>query len=129
MTLKREYTNTHEWDILHRAFLPYNVRRISGDTFILLNRNYWPVGMTQNRWYDYAACTDQHVRMNITQKQVTALTADFREHQIKPYSVDNFYLFNDGCPPWNSAKDFAAYSKRLAKLMKRLSRSELARKD
>lgn len=96
------YWEMHFW-------LPYGANRVAGDTFVLVNRYYKPVGSTSRDFVDYAAYPRLSLRLH---------GDDWRtfSHQ----KAEQPFLFHDGCPPWATRQDAEAYHERLTKLRQRV---------
>lgn len=91
------------WEM--RSWLPYSCHSLEDGAHILLNRHYKPVGQVGDEWANYAEFPYLHAR----------LETGLRKCFTAKGSSDG-YLFNDGCPPWQSRKDAAAYVERLQSL-------------
>lgn len=94
-----------------RRDLPYVLEELpDADNYIIVNRNYKPVGSTVCEvWVDYAAFPQAHVRL---------IAAQVAEIACPGYPVA---LFGDHCPPWRSRQDAEAYLSRLRRLHQHLS--------
>jgi hypothetical protein len=91
------------WEM--RLWLPYGANRIEGDTFILVNRHYKPVGSTTKDHVDYR--TYPHLSLRLHGDSWRAFS-----HR----TAEQPFLFNDGCPPWATRQDAEAYLGRLAEM-------------
>ena len=88
------------WEM--RSWLPYFCHPVEDETSILVNRHYKPVGQVNRDWADY--------------KSFQSLHAKFSEDLRSSFTAMGSsvgYLFNDGCPPWESRKCAVEYLKRL----------------
>lgn len=88
-------------------FLPYCIDKI-GEKYVILNRAYKPIGVVTDEWVDHEPYA----------QPIDGLTKA-KAAKISYKSDGNFeriYLYNDGCVPTHSKKDWDAYSKRLAVL-------------
>lgn len=98
-------------DELRHTHFPYCLDRQEDGSYVLLNRNYKPIGFMSDEWVNY----DEHpVGVNIkglTPNIAAGLDARGREE------LDRIYLYNDGYIPTDSAESMQAYLARLAKLM------------
>lgn len=95
----------HDMSIVYsemRALLPYALERVSEGQYVIVGRDYTPVGMTEDKWVRYADFPNLHVPLSL--EAVSRLREDG-------------YLYNDGCPPWNSREDCQAYLRHLEKLI------------
>lgn len=95
------------WEM--RLWLPYGANPVEGDTHVLVNRYYKPVGSTSGEHVDYAAYP--HLSLRLRGDGWRAFS-----HR----TAEQPFLFNDGCPPWESRQDAEAYLGRLKELRRRL---------
>jgi hypothetical protein len=95
------------WEM--RLWLPYGANPVEGDTHVLVNRYYKPVGSTSREHVDYAAYP--HLSLRLRGDGWRAFS-----HR----TAEQPFLFNDGCPPWDSRQDAEAYLGRLKELRRRL---------
>lgn len=96
-------------DVVRRVFLPYCVHRVEKGHFVILNRNYKPIGQINNDWVEYR---DHMVRV----KYLGPPTAKRISCHGSP-DLDRIYLYNDGCIPTSSPANAEAYNRRLNALM------------
>lgn len=97
------------WEM--RSWLPYSCEAVGDGTCILVNRHYKPVGQVNKKeWADYKAFPHLHARL--TDDQLRGSSARL---------TGLGYLFNDGCPPWDSRADAANYLERLKRLQAALN--------
>jgi hypothetical protein len=94
-------------------YFPYCLQRRKDKLWVILNRNYKPVGTLNDEWSDYDALPANMCIKNVSGAQAKKLS----------YSGDSdnshcIYLYNDGCVPTNSQADMDAYLVRVAVLMK-----------
>lgn len=91
-----------------RRDLPYVIHETSiENTFILVNRNYKPIGSnkaTATDYVKYEDCVNLHV--NLTKEQISSVVCPLHE----------FGLFGDGKTPWSSRPNAKAYLTRLKSL-------------
>lgn len=95
------------WEM--RLWLPYGANQVEGDTHILVNRYYKPVGSTSREHVDYAAYP--HLSLWLQGNGWLAFS--------HPTAKQPF-LFNDGGPPWNTRQDAETYLTRLKELQRQL---------
>lgn len=95
------------WEM--RLWLPYGANRVEGETYILVNRHYKPVGSTSRDFVDYAAYPHLSLRLH-----------DDSWRAYSHRTAEQPFLFNDGCPPWDTRQDAQAYLQRLKELRQRL---------
>ncbi|MDI4634032.1 hypothetical protein J7U46_13320 [Pelomonas sp. V22] len=92
------------WEM--RWWLPYCVSEVRDhdetDVRILLNRHYKPVGMVPSDWVKYEDFPN--LQASLTRRQRLRLT--------RPWAQEG-YLFDDGCPPWDSRRAAVDYLDRL----------------
>jgi len=91
--------------------LPYHVRRETGGRYVVVNRNYKPVGDPRTEeWVDYepyAVCV----------RGVTESVARRASSRDDP-DTSSIYLFSDGCMPWKSDEFLWQYVRRLKALFR-----------
>lgn len=101
--LKNSRTDAMKW--LMRFNLPYTVREHSPGNYLLLNREYKPLGFmaqTSGQGAEYA---------------------NYDEHTLsgQPGILKNdHYFYTDGSTPWDSAKNWKAYQESVLEFLKRL---------
>ena len=88
------------WEM--HAWMPYEIKEIAPGIQIIVNRKYKPVGQASKEWAIYENSPHLHVRL--TECQI---------RQSAARSSSPSYLFNDGCPPWESRVDAYNYLERL----------------
>lgn len=90
-----------------RCWLPYCVHVVTGNAYVLLGRDYKPVGMVQKRDHvDYADFPQVH--LHITKQQLRQQVTVYREDGAEGYLYD--------ASPWTSRKHAQAYLEHLKKL-------------
>lgn len=90
-----------------KVFLPYCLIRQANGSYVVANRRYKPVGMTNTGLVDYAA---HPVRVKF--KRLTKVTARNLSYNGSE-DLERISLYDDGCIPTDSAANWTAYSKRL----------------
>jgi len=96
---------------LRRTHMPYCIHRTADGRYIVLNRNYKPLGVQTGDWVTY----ENHpsaVELNITKIRAAKLDCQGREN------TDRIYLYNDGCIPTDGDAHMKAFLGRLSVLMK-----------
>lgn len=90
-----------------RCWLPYCVHIVAGNSYILLGRDYKPVGMVQKKDHvDYVAFPQVHLR--ITDQQLRQQVTVYREDGAEGYLYDG--------SPWTSRAYAQSYLNHLKKL-------------
>jgi hypothetical protein len=99
--------------ITSRDFLPYCIDRVSGDTFVLLNRRYRPIAMPEST-------LSLHVNRSIHFKSddLTPEVATKLSIHDDP-NTNRIYFFDDGSAPWLGKRQGNAYEKRM-EILRRL---------
>lgn len=91
-------------------FLPYCLHQIRKDIYVILNREYKPLGLITHDFVEYE---DYAVQIKgITRLKASKLSARGSDDQSR------IYLYNDGCKPEASPEHARAYFKRLRMLFK-----------
>jgi hypothetical protein len=99
-----------------RCWLPYCVHVVAGNAYVLLGRDYKPVGMVQKKDHvDYADFPQTH--LYVTKQQLRQQVTVYREDSAEGYLYD--------ASPWASRKHAQSYLNHLKKLRNWLS----SRKD
>lgn len=94
-----------------RLFLPYVLLLQSDGRYVVLNRNYKPVGLTVSDYIDYGAFPVAiKFKRKLSSRQIQALS-----HDGSP-DPSRIYLYDDGCVPTYSDANWTAYSARLKRL-------------
>jgi len=92
--------------------LPYCLKRQEDGTYVVLNREYKPLGFVTN---DHVKYGDFPIAVKIS--RLTATVAR-RLSYGGSTALDEIFLYNDGCIPTASADHMQAYLQRLAVLAK-----------
>lgn len=93
-----------------RIYLPYNLQQLRGksDVFILLGRDYKPLGMPQKREHvDYEKYENLHVRIPKSELEIVT-----RHPRYSPT-----YLYGDGVTPQKDRKHAEAYLNQLRSII------------
>jgi hypothetical protein len=91
-----------------RKFWPYCLEQRTDGKYILLNRDYKPVGfIAEDEWADYEIWPIAF-QLNISPEQAAAMS-----HNGDDYT-GRIYFYNDGCKPWERPEHDKAYRRRLA---------------
>jgi hypothetical protein len=93
-------------------YFPYCLEKKEDGTWLLLNRNYKPVGFNTSGFINY---DDYPVSMKI--KGLTKLTLAKLSYNGK-VEGSKVYLYNDGCVPTSSKKAMTEYLQRLEIILK-----------
>jgi hypothetical protein len=92
--------------------LPYCLKRLPDGRYVVLNREYKPLGFQTQEWIEY-----EQYPIAVTLKRFGPKTAARISWKGSP-DLAWIYLYDDGCYPTASAADMQAYLKRLAILAK-----------
>lgn len=90
--------------------LPYCLKRQSDSKYIVLNREYKPLGFVAQEIVHY-----ENYPIAVKIKGLTPLKASKISFN-RSENLDDIYLYNDGCIPNSSAENMKAYFERLAVL-------------
>lgn len=90
-----------------RIYLPYCLKKQPDGRWIVLNRNYKPLGQHTRQWVDYA---DPHL---VNFKGLGPATLAKLSAPGSELTEDTVYLYNDGCMPIDGAAHWDAYQARL----------------
>jgi len=89
-----------------RPLIPYCLHSMERtDRLILLNRDYKPLGATlpADYWCDYGLFPWLHLAPNSHAARVFMAHAQPHKNRVN-WEGTNYYLFDDGCPPWRGRK-------------------------
>ena len=95
---------------VERVFLPYCAQKLADSTYVLIGRDYKPLGWIESCWSDW----EKHPIVYAIEGLTTQIAAEI-SYKGDP-DVERIYFYNDACPPWRGIKERKAYEKRLAKL-------------
>lgn len=95
---------------LRWTHFPYCVQRLKDGRYIVLNRDYKPLGIQSSERVVYETHPSA---INIKVTPATARKISWKESD----DIGVIHLYNDGCVPTSSAAHTAAYCKRLSVLM------------
>ena len=94
------------------VYFPYCIEKQSDGTWVVLNRQYKPVGFNTSEFINYeeypVSAKLSGIGLGICKKLSYSGEAE----------GNRVYLYNDGCTPTNSQKDMDQYLKKLAILAK-----------
>ena len=93
-----------------RVFFPYCMFRLECGRYVVLNRNYKPLGLMTTEWVDYAGYS---VKLRAI-GPARARRLSYRGSE----DLDRIYLYNNGCPPTSSPEAMASYQEKLRLLAK-----------
>jgi len=95
---------------IRKIFMPYCIKKLMDGRYIILNRNYKPLGSFSRDYIIYeehpSAC-----KLNITTLRASKLSWE------ESKDIDMIFLYNDGSIPTNSAASMKNYLERVAILM------------
>ena len=92
--------------------LPYCIKKLENGHYVVLNREYKPLGFKTRERVDYEAYP-----ITVKFKRLTPATAAKISFAGKP-DTDNIFLYDDGCIPTASPVYMRQYLERLAHLSK-----------
>lgn len=95
-----------------RIYLPYCLVKLKDGTWLPLNRNYKPIGVTSSAWADYeSAPTEARLKLSV---------ADLKRVSIHESPTGEMvYLYNDGTVPRPGTPAWTAYAPKLERLLAR----------
>jgi hypothetical protein len=93
------------------VYFPYCIEKCADGSWVLLNRNYKPIGFNTSEFINYS---DYPVAMKIKGLgQSTLKKLSYKDEE----PGDRVYLYNDGCIPTMSGAAMSAYLKKLEILL------------
>ena len=95
-------------------YLPYCLRRLADGRYIVLNRDYKPVGLHTTDWVDY----ENHP--SAAKLKISAAAARKMSWKASE-DLESIMFYNDGCVPTSSKEAMNAYLARLAVFAKLLA--------
>lgn len=96
--------------LIRSDFMPYCIKQVKKGLFVILNREYKPLGHRTHDWVKYE---DHMVRIKgLTPKRAERISV----HGDSDLSA--IYLYNDDCIPERTPQHMAAYLERLGHLAK-----------
>jgi hypothetical protein len=98
----------HESRAIH---MPYCLKRQSDGCYVVLNRNYKPLGFTTDTWVKYEEYPVAVKFKKLTARIAAKLSID------RDDNLDTIYLYGDDSIPTRTAADMRAYLTRLGILM------------
>lgn len=98
-------------DTLRHTHFPYCLDRQPDGSYVMLNRNYKPVGLMVDGFVNYADHPVSVRLQGLTPAIAAKIDARGRD------SLDRIYLYNDGCTPDMGKQHAEAYLMRLALVM------------
>jgi hypothetical protein len=100
------------WGEFRQAYLPYALMRLADGSYLPVNREYKPLGVTSKAFVKYD-------ELSLGRVKVTAAAArKLCVRGVGDLTAESIYLYNDGCVPTSSAQAWAQYAARLAVLSK-----------
>lgn len=98
---------SHDGTYARKILLPYCIKEVRPGAYILLNRNYVPVGTQGHEWVCYETYPVLWALPGLT----PALAA--RMSSLKRRNMQMIHFYDDGCIPTVSARFMRAYLKRM----------------
>lgn len=99
-------------DSFRSLFLPYCIQQIEENKYVVLNREYKPLGFKTNKIVKYEDYPIVVEIKGLTKSIISKISHNGNE------DVGNIYLYDDGCVPTASQKNMEKYLERLAILAK-----------
>ena len=94
--------------VRHRVF-PYVLKKLPNGAYIVLNREYKPLGFPLRGWVDYEQLTHLHLWLRISPRTAAKLSFDGSDN------TELIAFYNDGTIPFrNNKQNTDAYLRRLA---------------
>ena len=118
---------------LYRAFVPYCLKRLedkpceadncprryrkshSHQRWVVLNRDYKPLGFSAADWISYEPCAIEFKR---PLRDATIAKLSFKGEVSHVAPGEHIFLYDGGCAPWRGGKLAKDYFQRLEVLMK-----------
>ena len=97
---------------IRSVHLPYCLKRQTDGRYVVLNREYKPLGFRTPDWSGYEKYPIAHRLKGLTTRKATRLSID------ESPSLKSIYPYNDRSIPTSSAANMKAYLDRLAILAK-----------
>lgn len=94
-------------------YFPYCLQRLDDQTWVILDRNYKPLGSGAKEYVKY-----EDVPAAIRVRRILPSQARKLAHNSEVDDEGRIYLYDDGCVPTQSERNMAQYLKRLSALMK-----------
>lgn len=88
-------------------FMPYCIQRLKDGRYIVLNRDYKPLGIQTREWVDYET-QPSAAKIEISKETAQRLSWEGKDN------LDTIFLYNDGCVPTGTPTSMQAYLARLA---------------
>jgi hypothetical protein len=97
---------------IRAVYMPYCIERQSDGQYVVLNRNYKPLGFRTSERIDYGNYPIAAKLKGLTPKIAAKISCT---HSA---DTDKIYLYDDGCIPTDNAANMTQYFERLAVLAK-----------
>ncbi len=98
-------------DNIRAIYFPYCIQKQKDGAWVLLNRNYKPVGFNVSNFMDYS----EHP---VSIRLIGLGSGTLKKLSYDGSGGDMVYLYNDGCVPTSSPTAMKSYLKKLEILMK-----------
>ena len=90
-----------------RVFFPYCLTRLEDGRYVVLNRDYKPLGFLTSEWVEYTEYPVCVKLKGLGAAKARRLSCDGSE------KLDRIYLYKDGCVPTRSPAAMESYMKKL----------------
>lgn len=96
-------------------YFPYALQQLDDKSWVILDRNYKPMGFGINEFVNY----EEYIKPEFRIKSITAAQASRLSCESDPHHEGLIYLYTDSCTPTSGEKrHMEEYLKRLVTLMK-----------
>lgn len=92
--------------------MPYCLKKQKDGSYIVLNREYKPIGFRTKDWLTYGDYPISHKFIGLGPSVAKKLSWSGDKN------LDEIFLYNDGCIPDKSSENMTGYLKRIEVLMK-----------
>ena len=97
---------------MRRSHFPYCLKRMDDGSWVVLNRNFKPIGITTTDRVDYTA-----VPVSFRSKRLTPRVLRMLSHELNPKSLNHVYMYDKNAPPERDPIRLHLYMQKLQILM------------